>query len=100
MIIWHRDRKRVVIKLTRDKRAHDEVWSLEGLVNRRWLMDASGNWLKVVDIEDPGIFVAIPAHDVKRMVLIPVAGNHMTNSDTDFEFSCLSTRGQFLWTAN
>src|SRR2546421_12934667 len=90
----------MVIKLTWDKRANDEVWSLESLVDWWWLMDTPGNRLKVVNIEDPGIFIAIPTHNIKRVMLKPVAGNHMTNPDTYLEFTCFGTRGQFFWPTN
>src|SRR2546423_15123037 len=35
----------------------------------RWLVDASDDGLEVVDVESPRIEVAVPSHDVQRMVV-------------------------------
>ena len=52
------------VELARNEGADDEVWALEGLMHGGWLVDTPGDWFEVGNVEDPGIFVAIPAYDV------------------------------------
>ena len=53
----------------RAERADDEAVALEGLVHRRRLVHAPDDRLEVVDVERPGIELAVPPDDVERMVI-------------------------------
>src|SRR5262249_46317856 len=74
VIIWRRDRQRVVVELARHERAEYEVWPFERLVYRRRLMNAPGNRLEILDIEGPRVQIAIPADRVKRVVIENMQG--------------------------
>ncbi len=64
----------VVVEQPRHERADDEVGALEGLVHRRWLVDAPGDRLEVVDGEGVRVQAAVPADHVERVVEVGVAG--------------------------
>src|SRR6185503_21015722 len=65
VVIWRRYGFRIEVVWSRAERADDEAVALEGLVHRRRLMHAPDDRLEVVDVERPGIEVAIPPHDVE-----------------------------------
>ena len=86
VVVGHRDRERMVVQFARDKGADDKVGSLEGLVDRRRLVDTTSDGLEVADIEDPGIFTAVPANHIERMEVVPVAGDQVSNLQAHLEF--------------
>src|SRR4030095_11007240 len=62
-------RLRIEVIRPRAERADHEAVTLEGVGPRRRLMNATDDGLEIVDAEDPRIEVAIPAHDVERVVI-------------------------------
>src|SRR6266566_573419 len=60
VVVGRGNRERVVVELTRDEAADDEVARLEGQMNRRGLVDAAGYRLEVLDVEGKGPQVAVP----------------------------------------
>src|SRR6056297_625013 len=72
MRVRRRDGLRVVVVLARAEGANHVVGSLKGLVHGRRLVHATGNGLKVLNVEYPRVEVAVPAHHVERMMLVPV----------------------------
>ena len=55
----------------------------EVLMNRRRLMNATGNWFKIFDIEFIRIKITVPANDIKRMCGINEIGNLIFFFDFD-----------------
>src|SRR5579875_1639722 len=66
----------------------------------RWLVDTPGNRLKIADIENPGILVTVPAHDIAGMEVIEVAGDAIANFQAHLELAALGMRLQFFGTTN
>src|SRR5688572_32873321 len=62
-------RFRVEIIRTRAEGANNEPVTLESLVDRRRLVHAPYDRLEVVNVERPRIEVAVPTHDVERVVV-------------------------------
>src|SRR5690242_5552736 len=100
VVIWNRDRERMIIQHPRHKRADYKVRSLKRLMHRRRLMYASSDRLKVGNIKDPGILIAIPANDIKGMKIVPITGNSSTNFKAHLVFTRLSMSNQLLRTTN
>src|SRR5260370_19739343 len=90
----------MVVELTRHKRTDHEVWPLEGLVDRWGLVDASGDRLKVGDVEDPGVLAAIPTNGVDGVEVIPVAGDQFPDLHAYLKIAALGVRDQFLGPAD
>src|SRR6266540_5034288 len=63
---------------------------LEGLMDRRRLMDASRDWLKVFDVEDPRIKITIPANDIERMVIQDMLSKPVAYLDAHFKIAAFS----------
>src|SRR6188474_1987940 len=59
MVVRHRQGVGVIVVETRHERADDEVAALEALVRRRRHVDAPGDRLEVLDVEDVGIEISI-----------------------------------------
>src|ERR1051326_2549514 len=100
MVVGHRYRKGMIVQLAWHKRADDEIGTLEGLVYVRRLVNTPGDWLKVVNIEDPGIFAAIPADRIDRVEVIPVTGDDIAHFHPHLELPALGMRFELLRTAN
>src|SRR5579885_50436 len=66
----------------------------------RRLVDAPGNRLKIGDVEDPGIFVTVPADDVERVIVVPVASDAVADLEAHLELALLRVRDQFFRAAN
>src|SRR5579859_6025778 len=69
-------------------------------MDRGRLVYATGDGLKIGDIEDPGILMAIPADSIERMEIIPVARDSITDLETHLEVAALRMGDEFLGTAN
>ncbi len=69
-------------------------------MDRRRLVDTARDRLKIGNIENPGILVAVPADDVKGMEVVPVAGNECANFDAYLKVAALGMRRQLLRAAN
>src|SRR5438132_2312574 len=100
MVIRDRYREWMVVQVARHKRADDKIRSLEGLVHGRRLVDASGDRLEVSNIEDPGVFAAVPADGIDGVKVIPVAGNKITYFHAHFKVATLGMRFQFFRATN
>src|SRR5579884_444156 len=100
VVVRDGDRQRVVVELAWHKRADDEVGSLERLMHGWWLMDTTRDRLEVGDVEDPGVLAAVPANDVAGMVVVPVAGESVTDFQAYLEVAALSVCVQFFGSAN
>ena len=74
------------------ERADHEAVALEGLVHRRRLVDAADDRLEVVDVEDPGIEVAVPADHVERMVVEHQLVDRVVLLDQEREIALLVVR--------
>jgi hypothetical protein len=72
VVVRRRDGERVVVELAWHEGAHDVVAAGEGLVDRRRLVDATGDRLEIADVEDVRVQVAVPADDVEGMVAVVV----------------------------
>ena len=64
------DRFRMIIEQARGEGADDVTANLEGLMNRRRLMDGAGDRLEVLRVERERINEAVPADDVERMMRV------------------------------
>ena len=68
----------MIIEEARRKGADDIAADLEGLMNRRRLMDRAGDRLEVLRVESVGIKESIPAERIERMMRMhharPAAG--------------------------
>src|SRR6476620_2241120 len=73
---------------------------LEGLMHGRWLMDASCNWFEVLDVENPGIEIAIPADDVKGVVIQNMFTEPVAHFDAYLKFAALGVRFKLFRQAN
>src|SRR5438552_9792056 len=100
VVVGDGDRQRVVVELAWYEGADDEVWSLEGLMHRWWLMDAARDRLEVGNIEDPGVLVAVPADDVAGVVVVPVAGERVADFQAYLEVAALGVRVEFFGSAD
>src|SRR5947209_20627833 len=100
MVVGHRYRKGMIVQLARHKRADDEIGTLEGLVYRWRLVNTPGDRLKVANIEDPGIFTAIPADRIDGVEVKPITGDGVAYFRSHFELATLGIRFVFLRTAN
>src|SRR5262245_15959061 len=69
VMVWQRHGHGVVVQLAGAERADDEAGALEGLVHRRGLVHAPRDRLEVVDVERVRVDVAVPSHDVERVVV-------------------------------
>src|SRR5437763_15039115 len=96
MVVRHRYRERVIVQLARHKRADNEIGTLEGLVYGWRLVDTPGDRLKVANIEDPGIFTAIPANRIDGAEVIPITGDGLAYLHSHFELATLGMRLAFL----
>ena len=90
----------MIVQLARHKRADDEIGTLEGLVYGRRLVNTPGDRLKVINIEDPGIFAAIPADRIDRVEVIPVTRDYVAHFHPHLELSALGVRFKLLGTAD
>ncbi len=63
--------------------------SFEGLMHRRWLMDAPCDGFEVVDVERPGVDIAVPADDIKRVMLVVVGVDAPALVDTHLKVAQL-----------
>src|SRR5436189_6094701 len=70
MIIWCRNRHRVIIKQARTERANDEIVRFERLVNRRRLVHSSRYRFKIVNGECKWITIAIPTYYIEWMCAV------------------------------
>ena len=100
MVIRGRDALRVIIEQARHEGAYHEIVPLESLVHRRGLVDPPGDRLEVVDAEDPGIQITIPANHVERVVVQDVPGEAVAHFHPHLEFAPLGVRLQLLRRAN
>ncbi len=50
-------------------------------------MESAGNWLEVVDVEDPGIEITIPADHIERMVIQCMAADHVAHLHAHLEIT-------------
>jgi hypothetical protein len=64
----------VIVDLARHEVADDEVVALEDLMNRRWLVHATGDRLEVADVERVRVQTTVPADDIERVVGVGVDG--------------------------
>ena len=94
MAVGRRDAQWMIVEQAWHERADHEVMSLEGLVDRRWLVDASGDGFEILDVENPWIQVTIPADYVKGMVIEYVTGDPVTHLHADFKLSPFRMRFQ------
>src|SRR6266576_4534934 len=69
VIVRRRNRFRMEIIGTWTERANHESITLEGLMNRRRLVNAPDDRLEIADVERPWIEISVPANDVQRMVI-------------------------------
>src|SRR5690348_9753250 len=69
-------------------------------MHRRWLVYTPGDRLEVANVEDPWIFVAIPANDITGVEVVPVAGDGVTHLDPYLEFAPLAMRYQLFRAAD
>ena len=100
MVVGNGYGERVIVQFARDKRAYDKIWSLERLVDRGRLVNTPGDWFKVSDIKDPGIFAAVPTNGIERVKVIAVATNEVAYFHPHFKIAPLGMRFQFFGTAN
>ena len=94
VVVRDRDRLRVEVELARAERADHEVLALEGLVRGRRHVDAPRDRLEVVDRERPRVDVAVPAHDVERVVVEDVGLVAVADAHLDLELAALAVRLQ------
>ena len=92
VVVRRGDRERVVVELAGHERAHDEVPGLEGLVDRRRLVDAARDRLEVRDVEPERPQVAVPADDVERVVPVVVGRDAVARADVDHVVAVLVER--------
>src|SRR6478752_6952518 len=69
VVVGRGDRFGMEVVRPRAERADDEPVALESLMHRRRLVHAPDDRLEVVDVERPGIELAVPADDVERMMI-------------------------------
>src|SRR5260221_1972389 len=69
VVVRRRNGFRMEIVGARTEGAHHEAVALKRLMHRRRLVHASYDWLEVHDVERPGIELAVPSHDVTRIVI-------------------------------
>src|SRR5579859_754869 len=100
MIVGYGDRERMIVQLARHKRANDKIRPLEGLMYGRRLVDTPGDWLEIIDVEDPGILAAIPANGINGMEIVPVAGDSAAYLHPHLELAALSMRFKLFRAAN
>src|SRR5260370_7160189 len=100
MVVRHRYRERVIVQLARHKRADDEIGTLEGLVYGRRLVDTPGDRLKVANIEDPGIFTAIPANRIDGGEVIQITGHRVAYFHSHSKLPTLGLRSDYTRKAN
>jgi hypothetical protein len=63
-------------------------------MNRRRLVDASRDWLEILNVEYPWIEISVPAYDVKWMVVEHMACEPVPNLNPDFIFTTVCMRFQ------
>jgi hypothetical protein len=68
-VVVRRGRPRMEVVRPRAERAHDEAIALERSDAPAAAVHAADDRLEVVDVERPGIELAVPADDVERMVI-------------------------------
>src|SRR5207249_10615019 len=85
---------RVEVELARTELSDDEVPALERLVRGRRLVDPAGDRLEVVDRERPRKEVAVPAHDVERVVVDDVRLVAAADPHLHRELAALANRVQ------
>ena len=94
VVVRDRHRERVEVELARTERADDEVPPRERLVRGRRLVDPAGDRLEVVDRERPREEVAVPAHDVERVVVDDVGLVAAADPHLHRELAALADRVQ------
>ena len=91
---------RVIVKQAWYERAHNESGTIKRLMNRRRLMDSTGNRFKVLDIESVRPKVTVPTHHVQWMMFERVSRNHAPCFNTDFELPRFVDRNDLLRDSN
>src|SRR5690242_9596191 len=79
----------MIIEETRDERTDHKIMRLKGLMDRRRLMDATGDRLEVLNVKDPWVEIAIPSDHVEGVVVEDMFGQPVANLDPHFEFAAL-----------
>ena len=90
----------MIIELARDKGTNNEIGSLERLMHRRRLMNAARNRLKIGNVQNPGVLIAIPTNDIAGMKIVPVTCQRATDFDTNLKFATFSMGSQLLRSTN
>src|SRR5205809_6841647 len=86
---------RVSIEQSWRKGADDITTDLKGLMNWRRLVHRAGNRFEILSIKSKGINIAIPPHNIERMMRVSYAGPTRTILDQNLHIFILVDRKQF-----